>query len=404
MTSVYGLIAAVFFISLEYCYYYIRKNNSKINYTKLLSNLSIGICERLVYLFMVPVFIHLFEYIYDHFRLFTIPNKWYVWIILLLFTDFVWYWYHRLGHRINLLWAAHIVHHQSEDFNLTVAARITIFQAYVRTLFWCILPLAGFSVNMIMSILFFHAIYSFFTHTQLGKKLTFLETIFITPSLHGVHHASNECYLDKNFGDVFVFWDKLFGTFQKEKEQPVYGLTKPFESYSFLWQHFHYYLELYYFSKTKPTLQKKIAVFFSTPDSVDQRIRPLLERKLLKRKNTELEPVFKMYLNLQLFFAFGLLIYLTAYFGNISVFVKVEVFLSIFLTLINIGAILEKKNYLFRLEVLRFWQWLAFFALYIDQPALLLLFSIIVPLLVSLFPIKKWYYRAVLKTTCNTIS
>lgn len=395
MVSVYGLFAAVCLIFLECLYYRVKKNNSKVQYTKFLSNLSIGICERLVYLFMVPVFIELFEYIYIHFRLFTIPNKWYVWILLLLFTDFVWYWYHRLGHRINILWAAHIVHHQSEDFNLSVAARITIFQAYVRTLFWCSLPLVGFSIDMIMQVLFFHATYSFFTHTQLGKQLSFLEYIFITPSLHGVHHASNERYLDKNFGDVFVFWDKLFGTFQKEDEPPVFGLTKPFESHSFLWQHFHYYLELYYFSKTKKTFREKLAVLFAAPETVDQDIRPELEQTLLKRKNVPLEQPFKLYLNVQLVSAFLLLIYLTAFFRSTPGSIRLEIFVFIFLTLINIGAILEKKNYLFWLEIVRLWQLVAFFTWYIEQPIWIVFFSIILITLLILLPVKKWYYRVI---------
>ncbi len=398
MTSVYGIIAAAFFIFLEYFYYQLKKRPS-ISYPKFLSNLSIGICERLVYLFMVPVFIQLFEYIYRHFRLFTISSEWYVWILLLLLTDFVWYWYHRLGHRINLLWAAHIVHHQSEEFNLTVAARITIFQAYVRTLFWCILPLVGFSVNMIMGVLLFHATYSFFTHTRLGKNLSFLEHIFITPSLHSVHHASNERYIDKNYGDVFVFWDKLFGTFQKEEEEPVFGLTKPFESYSFLWQHFHYYLELYYFSKTKSTVYEKIIVFFAPPENMDQSIRPLLEHKLLKRKNKNLDQPFKRYLNFQLAISFGLLIYLTAFFSSTSALLKTEIFLFIFLTLINIGAIMEKKNYLFRLEVLRLWQFILFTSVYFSHPSFFLLLSFVLFAFLILLPIKKWYYKTVLNST-----
>lgn len=398
MVSVYGLLAAVVLIFLECLYYRIKKTNSKVQYTKFLSNLSIGICERLIYLFMVPVFVELFEYIYVHFRLFTVPNNWYIWILLLLFTDFVWYWYHRLGHRINILWAAHIVHHQSEDFNLSVAARITIFQAYVRTLFWCSLPLVGFSIELIMQVLFFHATYSFFTHTQLGKKLSFLEYVFITPSLHGVHHASNERYLDKNFGDVFVFWDKLFGTFQKEEETPVFGLTKPFESHSFLWQHFHYYLELYYFSKTKKTLREKLGVLIAAPETVDQDIRPALEQTLLKRKNAPLEQPFKLYLNVQLIIAFVLLIYLTAFFRSTPGSIKVEIFVFIFLTLVNIGAILEKKNYLFWLEVVRLWQLVAFFTWYIEQPVWLVFFSVILITLLILLPVKKWYYKVI----CNT--
>jgi alkylglycerol monooxygenase len=399
MASVYGILAAAFFIFLEYFYYRLKKNESSIHYSKFLSNLSIGICERLVYLFMVPVFIQLFEYIYRHFRLFTVSSEWYIWFVLLLLTDFVWYWYHRLGHRINLLWAAHIVHHQSEDFNLTVAARITIFQAYVRTLFWCILPLVGFPVDMIMGVLLFHATYSFFTHTRLGKNLTFLEYVFITPSLHSVHHASNEPYIDKNYGDVFVFWDKLFGTFQKEEELPVFGLTKPFESHSFLWQHFHYYLELYYYSKTKSTFYEKIVVFFATPEHMDQSIRPLLERKLLKRKNKNLELPFKRYLNFQLATSFCLLIYLTAFFSSATLLLKAEIFIFIFLTLINMGAIMEKKNYLFRLEVLRLWQLLLFMAAYFSQPAFFLLFSFFLFAFLVLLPIKKWYYETILKTT-----
>ena len=142
--------------------------------------------------------------------------------MMLLATDFVWYWYHRLGHEVNIFWGAHIVHHQSEEFNFTVAARITTLQAIVRNVFWCILPFIGFHPNLVMTILVVHGVYSFFTHTQILEKQKWLEYIFITPSLHGVHHASDEKYLDKNYGDVFVFWDKLFGTFQKEEEKPKY--------------------------------------------------------------------------------------------------------------------------------------------------------------------------------------
>ena len=127
--------------------------------------------------------------------------------------------------------------------------------------------------------------------------------------------------------------------------KPFYGLTKASKAIVFYGQHFHYYLELYYFSKTKPSLLKKIHVFFSPPQTVDQRIRPLLERKLLKRKNTALEHTFKIYLNIQLAVAFALLLYLTAFFTNTSSFLKLEIFIFVFLTLINIGAILEKKNF-----------------------------------------------------------
>jgi len=136
-------------------------------------------------------------------------------MLLLLATDLVWYWYHRLGHEINILWGAHIVHHHSEDFNYTVSARITTLQSIVRNVFWSILPFAGFQPGMVIVILVIHGTYSFFTHTQVIGKLGWAEYIFITPTHHGVHHASNPKYLNKNYGDIFVFWDKLFGTFQR---------------------------------------------------------------------------------------------------------------------------------------------------------------------------------------------
>jgi sterol desaturase/sphingolipid hydroxylase (fatty acid hydroxylase superfamily) len=314
-----------------------------------------------------------------------------------MFTDLVWYCYHWLGHKVNFLWAAHIVHHQSEEYNLTVAARVTIFQAYIRTLFWCVLPLIGFPVDMVMGILVFHGAYSFFTHTQLGKNLRFLEVIFITPSLHGVHHASNKKYLDKNFGDVFVFWDKLFGTFQKEEEQPVYGLTQPFESHSFLWQHFHYYLELIYLAKTKTGWWNKIKVFFVSPECMDASIRPLLERKWLKTEKRQIAAPLKSYLNFQLSLCLLLLAISTYLFNKTGWLLKAEMFVFIILTLINVGAIIEQKKYIFYLELIRLWQAFLFVGLVTDAMLLIVIFSIIIQLLLYFLPIKFWYYKMLYK-------
>src|SRR6478735_4757020 len=232
------------FLGLEYLAA-IRKNRRDLfKFDSSIANITIGVAERLLNLFLTASFYGVFLYIYEHLAFWTIPNHWVVWTALLLLTDLIWYWYHRLGHEINLFWAAHIVHHHSEEFNYTVSARITTLQALVRNIFWAILPLAGFHPTLVMSILIVHGAYSFFTHTQVIGKLGWLEYILITPSLHGVHHSSNEKYLNKNYGDLFVFWDKLFGTFQREEEKPVYGLTHPLKSYSFLWQHFHYFMEL----------------------------------------------------------------------------------------------------------------------------------------------------------------
>lgn len=284
----------------------------------------------------------MFYWVYKNYALFSIPNTWWVWVLLILVTDLVWYWYHRLGHQVNFLWAAHIVHHQSEEFNLTFSARITIFQALIKNVFWCVIPFLGFHPTMVITILMVHGAYSFFTHTQLVGKLGWLEHIFITPSLHGVHHASDEKYLDKNYGDVFVFCDKLFGTFQREEEAPKYGLTHPVKSYSFLWQHFHYYLEILEACKKEKHFKARLKIIFGNPATLDQNIRPILETRYLQQKT---EPAyrfkFRTYLNFQLFLCIALLSFFTAFYKELHFEDKLFTASFILITLINCGTLLE---------------------------------------------------------------
>ena len=217
-------------------YYWSKKRQRKgiFRFHETVANLNVGIAERLSDLFVAGVFYFLFDWLNKHVALFSIRSGPVTWIFLFLLTDLLWYWYHRFGHEINLFWGAHVVHHQSEDFNYSVSARITVFQAAARCLFWSVLPLIGFPAEMITVFLLVHGTYPFFTHTQMIGRLGWLEYVLVTPSHHRVHHSSNPQYLDKNYGDVLIIWDKLFGTFAGEEETPVYGLTKPLGSSSFL--------------------------------------------------------------------------------------------------------------------------------------------------------------------------
>src|SRR5436189_4138555 len=138
---------------------------------------------------------------------------------------------------------------------------------------------------MITSMLLVHGLYPFFIHTRLIGKLGILEYILVTPSHHRVHHASNEKYLDKNYGDVLIIWDKLFGTFAKEEEAPVYGLTKPLNTYSFLWQHFHFFIELWLAIKKANCFKEKIKVLFGKPEKVDPALRKEAENIFGVRQN-----------------------------------------------------------------------------------------------------------------------
>src|SRR6218665_3021411 len=270
------------FMGIEY-WYAKRKGKNFFHFAESVANINVGIAERLTDILTVVPFYYFFKYIYEHYALFNLQPGIFSWIALFLLTDFVWYWYHRLAHEINILWAAHIVHHQSEDFNYTTSARITIFQASIRSLFWSVLPLLGFPPEMITTFLLIHGIYPFFIHTQTIGKLGWIEYVFVTPSHHRVHHSSNEEYLDKNYGDVLIIWDKMFGSFAEEKVQPVYGLTKPLKSHSFLWQHFHYHLELLLAIKKTNGFWAKIKLLFGRPDAVNPNLRAILERFFLRR-------------------------------------------------------------------------------------------------------------------------
>ncbi|KQM66025.1 sterol desaturase [Pedobacter sp. Leaf216] len=392
----FAIPAFFIFVFIEFKIARHQKRAEVFKYESTVANFSVGIAERLLNLFIAASFYQTYNWVYTNYAIFDISTKWYVWILLLLATDLVWYWYHRLGHEINFLWAAHIVHHQSEEFNLSAAARITTIQAIFRNVFWCILPLIGFHPNMIIAILLAHGAYSFFTHTQLIGKLGWLENILITPSLHGVHHASDEKYLDKNYGDVFVFWDKLFGTFQKEEEAPKYGLTHPIKSYSFLWQHFHYYLEIAEAYKRANGFKAKWDAVFGSPALMDQNIRPILEARYYQNKKQEVaKPKFKIYLNIQLFIVVAMLTTATLFYGFLTPVNKVAILIFILVTLINIGALLEQRKWIYYLECFRLILIFGFFFYTYNLLGFLIFPVIILITLERAFSLRKLYMKHV---------
>lgn len=392
----FGIIAFFIFVGLEYVAAVKKNKKHLFKYDSSVANLSIGIAERLLNLFISASFIDLFYKVYTNYALYKIPNHWAVWVILILATDLVWYWYHRLGHEVNLLWGAHIVHHQSEEFNYTASARITTFQALVRNIFWCVLPFIGFHPAMVITILAVHGAYSFFTHTQIVGKLGWFEYIFISPSLHGVHHASNEKYLNKNYGDLFVFWDKLFGTYMEEDKKPTYGLTHQLNSYSFIWQHFHYFMEIAVACKRVDGVWNKLKVIFGRPEDMDQEIRPALEKKFLPHKNLK-KPTqrFKLYVGLQIVVSVVLLFLLTLLYEQAEIGDKVFGALFILVTLIYCGALLEQRRWIYYLEYVRMLILGGYLSFVFDTYSFISASACILLILNIMSPLKEWYLNTV---------
>jgi sterol desaturase/sphingolipid hydroxylase (fatty acid hydroxylase superfamily) len=188
------------------------------------------------------------------------------WVWAILAADFTYYWMHRLEHEHRILWASHSVHHSSEDYNLTVAMRLSIVEASFEWIFLIPMILIGFSPFQAVLALVFVAQFQTWIHTERIQKLGWLDEIFNTPSVHRVHHGSNEKYLDKNYGGILIIWDKLFGTFQREEEKVVYGLTKNIHTFNPIKINFIEYQNIWKDVKKCRTIGDKLRIIFGGLD------------------------------------------------------------------------------------------------------------------------------------------
>lgn len=195
-----------------------------------ISSLSSGITNTLKTLMGLAVVIFSYQWLVEHWAFFDLPASWWVYAIAFIGLDFKGYWSHRWNHKVNLFWNRHIIHHSSEEFNLSCALRQSI-SAIVGIYFFLYIPMAllGVPAEVVAFIAPIHFFSQFWYHTRLIDKMGWLEYLIVTPSHHRVHHAINDEYLDKNFSEIFILWDKWFGTFQAELETvpPVYGTKRP---------------------------------------------------------------------------------------------------------------------------------------------------------------------------------
>ncbi|MBD3749219.1 MAG: sterol desaturase family protein [Sphingobacteriales bacterium] len=164
--------------------------------------------------------------------LFNFKANSFTFFITFILADFIYYWFHRISHSWKPLWAFHLIHHSSVYMNLTTSYRLNWFSALISPVFFAPLAILGLPIDFIIVSYTLNLFYQFFLHTESIGKLGVLEGIIDTPSAHRVHHGSNEGYIDKNFGGVFMIWDKIFKTYEPEKEKVIYGLTSGESSYN----------------------------------------------------------------------------------------------------------------------------------------------------------------------------
>lgn len=239
------------------------KKEKLYRFNDALTNINLGTGQQIVGVMVKGFFFLGYLYLYKN-RIYTFESSALTWFLLFLGVDFFYYWFHRMSHEINALWAAHIVHHQSEDYNLSVALRQSWFQGWFSWAFYLPLAVVGFDPIMFAAVNSFNTLYQFWIHTTTIKSLGPLEWIFNTPSHHRVHHGSNPKYIDKNHAGSLIIWDRIFGTFQKEEEEVVYGITKPLNSWNPIWANLHYWKELWDLSSKSKGFDK-VLVFLKPP-------------------------------------------------------------------------------------------------------------------------------------------
>lgn len=202
------------------------------------NSIGLGVISQIVGVFSKLLTFGIYAWCVQHLAVFTLPeDSVWVWLFALLGYDFCYYWLHRAGHRVNILWAAHVVHHQSEYYNLSTALRQTGSGVLLGWLFYLPLALLGVPLKVFVVVALIDLLYQFWVHTEQIGRLGWFDRVFCSPSNHRAHHAVNERYLDRNYGGILIVWDRLFGTFVEENDidPPVYGTRSPLRSWNPLW-------------------------------------------------------------------------------------------------------------------------------------------------------------------------
>jgi len=246
-----------------------KKQPKSFHLKDTFASLAMGIGNVISNLLSKLLVVFVLVFIYENFRLTTIPFAWWSWLLILFADDFCYYWAHRMGHESRFFWASHIVHHSSQKYNLSTALRQTWTGGFFSFIFYLILPIIGFHPLMIFTQMSIGLLYQYWIHTELIYKMPrWFETIFNTPSHHRVHHGSNPLYLDRNHAGIFIIWDKLFGTFQPElkEEKVIYGLTSNIKTYNPLKIAFHEWIAVFKDALTaKTTFVNKLKYFIKPP-------------------------------------------------------------------------------------------------------------------------------------------
>ncbi len=322
------------------------------------TNISCGITSQLTGIFLKVVGVGAYTLVFNYFSLFEVSSTWYTFIILFIGADFFYYWAHRMSHEVNLFWGGHVVHHQSEDYNFSVALRQGSFQILWTFAFYLPLAIIGFKPLDFVFVSALVTVYQFWIHTETINKMGWFEHIFNTPSHHRVHHGRDPKYIDKNHAGVFIIWDKLFGTFQKEEEKPTYGITKPVNSWNPIWVNLEHYSQMFSQLISIEGFTNKLKFLFYKPGWQPeefggyQAAQPV-DKKAYRKYDTEVTSKLSYYVLFQyLITLIATALFLFNY-KQLSLIYQLTIIAGIAVTIVNSGALLDNKQWAYVSEYVR---------------------------------------------------
>ena len=211
-------------------------------------------------------FLYVYLYQYKFITVNELLPTWAVWIVTFVMIDLVYYWYHRFSHRVRFMWAVHMNHHSSEEMNFTVSLRQAWFGPITKVPFFIVMPLIGFDPIITAVAGVASTLWGVIGHTQWIRRLGVLEYILVTPSSHRVHHGSNECYIDKNYGNLLIVWDRLFGTFAEEIEPVRFGIRENVKTFNPIKITFMFWQQMVSDFKNSKNQKERFLSFFGKPE------------------------------------------------------------------------------------------------------------------------------------------
>ena len=373
-----------------------------------IANLSCGIGSQISGIFLKTATFVGYTYLYEH-SIWKEENNIATFILLFIGVDFFYYWFHRLAHEVSFLWGSHVVHHQSEEYNLTVALRQAWLQGAFSWVFYLPLAVVGFSPEAFITIASLQTLYQFWIHTKLIDKMhPAIEYIFCTPSHHRVHHGQNPKYIDKNHAGTLIIWDRLFNTFEPEEEEVVYGITTAANSWNPLWVNFEYWIDLFREAFRVHKIKNFFLMMIKAPGWKPEELGGIQPPKevtpeTFHKYDTEISSGLTNYA----FFQFVLVLLVTTSFlvfqdktpFNENLLLKIGAASLIIFSLVNIGGIFERKTWVVFFEYLRIIATGVFLILFFQHFSLVT-FSIVVALIsvLSLLWFTKFRNEFTLKT------